>query len=268
MSPHLSIARRGPVLEATLRRPEKLNAMTPEMLAGLRDAVGDFAEDAGLRVMLIRAEGKYFSAGVDLGGSPTDFRGSSRAVRDSLRSRVVPIGEAIERVEKPVVVAHQGPCLGGGLEISLSCDFRLAAASARYRLPEMEIGVIPASGGISRLTRVIGPHWARWLVMAGREIDAQKAETIGLVHQVFPDPEFDASVDAFCDSLAEKPPEATALAKIAIEAAADLGSADARRIEQLAGSVVFLGEERAEYYRRFQERQAAKRKPRTPPTGQ
>lgn len=141
--------------------------------------------------------------------------------------------DEFESIEKPIVVAHQGPCLGAALEMSLSCDFRLAARGARYALPEIEFGALPGCGGISRLTRVAGPHWARWLVMAGEQVTADQALAMGIVHAVYPDDTFDSRARAFCARLAGLPYEALGLAKLSIEPSGSQtqGRCGSRRLE-------------------------------------
>jgi enoyl-CoA hydratase/carnithine racemase len=245
--PQLLKSERDGVLEVVFNRPDKYNAITNEMADGLFDAVLELRERDDLRVMLIRAKGRYFCAGTDLTniGMP-DPEGSSSRARTWYRSgrgSFHTMFDEMEAVEKPIVVAHQGPCLGGGLEMSLSCDFRLAATSARYKMPEIDIGVIPGSGGTSRLARMVGPHWARWLVLAGESVSAERALTMGLVHDVYPDEEFDDRVAAFCDRLVSLPREAVAIAKLTVEMAADLDRQQARNAERLANSVLFLGDE-------------------------
>ena len=128
--------------------------------------------------------------------------------------------DEIEQIEKPVVLAAQSHCFGVGIELGVSCDFRLASNTTTFRLPEVPaLAVIPGSGGISRLTRLVGPHWARWLAMAGKTIDAQQALTIGLVHEVYPSDEFPERVQEFARSLVSIPAEAMGLAKVAIDVA-------------------------------------------------
>jgi enoyl-CoA hydratase/carnithine racemase len=146
----------------------------------------------------------------------------------------------MEHVEKPFVVAHQGMCIGGGLELSLSCDFRLASKSAGYAFPEGKMGLLPASNGISRLTRVLGTHWARYLIMGNFAIDADRALMIGLVHEVWPDDDFDARVMAFCRHLAGNNAEQMGTAKLAIELARDVGLDQARQVERMANSALML----------------------------
>src|ERR1700749_4558384 len=133
------------------------------------------------------------------------------------------IYDEMEAMEKPLVVAHHAPCVGGGLELSMSCDFRLAAKSASYAFPEGKFGVLPASNGVSRLTRVVGTHWARYLVMANMIADAQKALYMGLVHEVFPAESFDEDVLNFCRHIAKQHGEQMGAAKIAIEMSRDMG---------------------------------------------
>lgn len=238
------------ILEFTLNRPNKLNALNEEILLGLREAVDRLATQRELRVMLIRAKGRYFSAGADLSGAPMpEMDGSTMAVRTWYRrelSGMLALYKEMEATEKPIVVAHHAGCVGGGLELSLSCDFRLAAASAHYAFPEAALGAIPATGGVSRLTRFVGPHWARMLILANLPVDAQLALTMGLVHQVYADAEFDEKVWAFCEHLAKQPPEVAAIAKISIDLAADLDSDQARNMERMANSVLALGKEHEE----------------------
>lgn len=255
------VKERENILEVVLNRPEKYNALTMDMRAIIADAVMTFSERKDLRVMLFRATGKYFCAGAEVSGSMVpEFDGSTSAARQWYRQRFAPMFTEMEAIEKPIVVAHQGPCLGGGLEMSLSCDFRLAARSARYGLPETVLGVLPGSGGTSRLTRLIGPHWARWFIMASQQVDADRALLMGLVHEVWPDEEFEQRVWDFCVHLASLPPETVALSKVAIELAADLQSAQARNVERLANSILFTGKEREEAMKSFLERQETKRR--------
>jgi len=205
---------------------------------------------ADLRVLLIRAEGKYFSAGADLTDiTRPDSGGRSSADRSWYRQgegSFHPLFDEMEAVEKPIVVAHQGPCFGGAFEMSLSCDFRLGAASATYRMPEIEIGCLPGSGGTSRLTRLIGPHWARWFVLAGETASAAQALSMGLLHDVYSDDEFNDRVLRFCDKLALLPPEAVALSKLTIELTADLDRQQARNVERLSNSLLFMGDEHSD----------------------
>lgn len=261
----IQLVEQDAILEVVLDRPQKLNAISDQMLDVLREAIDRFAAQRALRVMLIRANGRYFSAGVEIGAdlSP-QVGGSTLDGRHWYRTKFHRMFDEIEAIEKPVVVAHQGPCLGGGLELSLSCDFRLAAASASYGLPEINIGALPGSGGISRLTRIAGPHWARWLVMAGENVDAAQALSMGIVHAVYADHEFEARVRAFCLKLAQRPYELLGLAKLSIELAADLDRTQARNVERISNSILFTGDEHRALLQAYLDQQAQKRRSRQP----
>jgi enoyl-CoA hydratase/carnithine racemase len=257
--PHLLVEEIGKILQVTLNRPEKLNALSVETIEGIRAAVKTYGRRDDLRCFLIRATGRYFCAGADLvgnrdGSGPTNPR-STRAIRENYRTTMgggmQPLYDEMEDMEKPFVVAHHATCVGGGLELSLSCDFRLAAKSARYSFPEAKLGAIPASNGVSRLTRLVGPHWAKWSILANKMIDADRALMIGLVHEVWPDEEFDQKVMAFCRELAEQPPEMAAIAKLTIDLAADVTAERARKIERLGQSILQVGEESAEMMARM-----------------
>jgi enoyl-CoA hydratase/carnithine racemase len=238
------------IIIATLNRPDKLNAISRDMMDLLTEAVLRLRDEPELKVMLIRSTGRYFSAGADLRGgnqrivSPAyKAGGSARAVRENHRlnlNNMQQLWDEMEHIEKPIVVAHQAACVGGGLEMSLSCDFRLAAKSASYAFPEGLFGVLPASNGVSRLTRMCGPHWARWLIMANKPASADMAFTMGLVHQVYPDESFEAEAMDFCRHLAKQNEEQMGAAKIAIELCAELGPEFGRHVERMANSGLML----------------------------
>ena len=199
-APHLLVEQDGAILIATLNRPDKLNALSGQTMALFEEALHRFRDSPDLKVMLIRATGRYFCAGADLRDRSDDAPAPPRSgveIRENHRLRLNGmhrIYDEMEHVEKPIVVAHQGPCVGGGLEMSLSCDFRLAAKSATYAFPEGKMGVLPASNGVSRLARIIGTHWTRYLIMANLPADADRAYVMGLVHEVFPDDSFEEDV--------------------------------------------------------------------------
>ena len=237
----------GGILELVLNRPEKLNAINHEMWAGIRDAVEEFRTRHDLRVLLFRANGKYFSAGADLTAYDGDFADSPMRARDWMRRKLNQGAfrtlEELEKIEKPVVISNHAMCIGGALELSLFCDFRLAGASAQYWFPEMQFGMLPLTGGISKLTRAIGPHWARWMVLANKKVSAERALTMGLVHEVYPDDQLEAETRAFCEMLASHPVEATAAGKLAIELCADLPSDQSRQLERLTFSSLTFAKE-------------------------
>ena len=237
------------ILVATFNRPDKLNAMSFDLMAILDEAVERFRDTPELRVMLIKSKGRYFSAGADLkqgGGAEREFPTRGSQVREQHRrgaNRMRRVWDEMEHIEKPIVVAHHARCVGGSLEMSLSCDFRLAAASASYAFPEAKFGVLPATNGVSRLVRLVGPHWARLLIMANMPIDAQEARIAGLVHKIYPDESFESDVMGFCRHLALQNAEMVGTAKVAIELCADLGVHQAASVERMANSSLMLSPE-------------------------
>jgi enoyl-CoA hydratase len=246
-APHLLIEEDGAILIATLNRPEKLNALSGEMMALFEAALHRFRDSPAFKVMLVRATGRYFSSGADLrGGKDQSQPNTASAIREKHRLQLHGmhrIYDEMEAIEKPIVVAHHATCLGGGLELSMSCDFRLAAKSARYGFPEGKFGVLPASNGVSRLTRLVGTHWARYIIMANIAVDADKALVMGLVHEVYPDETFADEVMRFCRHLAEQNGEQMGAAKLAIEMARDVGLAQGRNVERMANSALMLNPE-------------------------
>lgn len=247
--PHLLVdVVEGNILVATFNRPDKLNAMSFELMEALEEAVHRFRDTPDLRVMLIRSHGRYFSAGADLkaNGPQREFPTKGSEVREQHRrgeNRMRRVWDEMEHIEKPFVVAHHARCVGGSLEMSLSCDFRLAAESASYAFPEAKFGVLPATNGVSRLVRLVGPHWARLMIMANVPIDAQEARIAGLVHKIYPDASFESDVMGFCRHLALQNAELVGTAKIAIELAHDLGTHQAAAVERLANSALMLSPE-------------------------
>ena len=240
------------ILVATFNRPDKLNAMSPELMAILDEAVQRFRDTQALKVMLIKSKGRYFSAGADLKSSKSDA-GSSRGmgergsmVREGHRrnpTRMRQVWDEMEAIEKPFVVAHHARCVGGSLEMSLSCDFRLASENASYAFPEGNFGVLPATNGVSRLVRLVGPHWARLMIMANTPLSAEEARIAGLVHKVYPDETFEADVMAFCRHVASQNGEFMGTAKVTIDLANELSRHEAASVERMANSVLMTDPE-------------------------
>jgi enoyl-CoA hydratase len=230
------------VLTVTFTRDRKLNAVTDEMLDVLRVAVASLGDDETVRAMVITAEGRYFTAGKDI-GQMVEQPSSGVALRRDYR-RLHELLDEMERIEKPVVLAAQGPCLGLGVEMGSSCDFRFGSERAVFGLPEIaNLAVLPGSGGISRFTRIVGPHWARWVAMAGETVTAQEALNMGFVHRVLPEAGFHEAVQAWVHKLIGASAEALGLAKVAIDAAVDSDRRTARHIDRIANTQLIQTQE-------------------------
>ena len=253
--PHLLNRVEDDILILTLNRPAKLNALSAALMGLLEEQVLRFRDTPELKVALIRSTGRYFCAGADMRGGlstnprPTTARGYREMHRVGI-GHMHRIYDEMEAIEKPFVVAHHATCVGGGLEMSLSCDFRLAAQSASYSFPEAKFGQLPASNGVSRLTRLVGTGWARYMIMANKPVDADRALMIGLVQEVFPDESFETDVMDFCRHVAMQNGEQMGAAKIAIEMARDVGLAQARNVERMANASLMLNPD----YNRIRER--------------
>jgi enoyl-CoA hydratase len=239
--PHARIEEADGILTVVLDRDAKLNAISPQITEVLWAVVREVAARDDLRALVITAVGRYFSAGIDLRApSVTTVARDGREFRANYRQHHL-LYDEMEAVEKPVVLAAQGPCLGAGVEMACSVDFRFAAQGARFQLPEVGLGTIPGSGGTSRLTRLVGPHWGKWMAMAGRSVDAAQALTIGLVHEVFPDEGFHAAVHDRVREIVALPAEALGATKLAVDMVAEVDRGTARHIERLANTHLILG---------------------------
>jgi enoyl-CoA hydratase len=224
------------ILTVTLTRPEKLNAINPEMTEILWSATRALGDRDDLRCMLITAEGRYFSAGVDLregagtrqGDPATRDRHPGWALRRNARDHHL-LYDEFEALEKPIVLAAHANCFGGAMEMAMSCDFRFCTPQAEWKLPEIELGVIAGSGGSSRLTRLVGPGWAKYIAMAGMPVRGDQAKAIGLVHDVFSADTFVAQVQGFCHRLVSLPAEALGLAKLSVDLSEDVSDRNAQR---------------------------------------
>lgn len=234
------------IIALTLNRPAKRNAMTIAMREAIFDAVDELRDRDDLRVLLIRANGPFFTAGIDIVEHQQRFP-STRTMQEfrrDYRRNIHRYFDEMEAVEKPVVMAINGPCLGLGVEMAGAVDFRLASTEARFGLPEVDLGMIAGSGGTSRIVRLCGVGWTKWLGMAGEQMDAQTALIAGLVQAVWPTDEFDDRVWAFCKKLAAKPADAVGVAKLAIDLCKDLDRSGGRTVERIANTPLVLRDNR------------------------
>jgi len=234
---------RDGVLTVTFTRYRALNAVSDAMIDVLAEAVADLGDRVDLRVLVVTAEGRYFTAGIDVSRFGGEQPSSGVALRRRYR-RLHQLLDEIEEVEKPVVHAAQGPCLGLGVELAASCDLRFATSRTRYQLPEIaNLAVVPGSGGISRLARLVGPHWTTWMAMAGEAVDAELGVAIGLVHRIFPEATFAQDVQAAAARLAGLSAEALGLAKLAVRAALHTDRTTARDIDRMANTLLLHSDE-------------------------
>jgi enoyl-CoA hydratase len=197
----------GAVASVVLHDPPH-NRLSMAMVDRLEEVIPQLAGDPALRAIVITGAGdRTFSVGADIREFGKVAAGMGMRAFIDQRLRVL---ASIESLPKPVVCAIRGPCVGGGLELALSCHFRIAAEGARIGLPEIELGIVPAWSGTQRLTRTVGRAHALDMMLRAKRIGAEQAYRIGLVHQVCAPDELLDRAHALAAELAEKPPLAVA----------------------------------------------------------
>ncbi len=191
----------GPVATITINRPAAMNAMTETMIEQLGTCVTQVAENSAIRVAIITGAGeKAFIAGADIAA----MQGMDVVQGRALARRAHAVYRAIELSEKPYIAAVNGYALGGGCELALACDIRIASEKARFGQPEITIGVLPGFGGSQRLPRIIGKGRALEMILTGTMIDAHEAYRIGLVNTVVPDTQLLETANRLAQQIASK----------------------------------------------------------------
>ena len=249
----LLVERRGRVAVITINRPQKLNALNIQTRAEGAAALEELREDESVRVVVITGAGeKAFVAGADIG----EFEGRTAvSQRDVMTARS--LFTAVDTFPKPVIAMINGFCLGGGCELALSCDIRVASETARFGQPEINLGINPGGGGTQRLTRLVGEGKAMELILTGDMIDAQHAYNLGLVNLVVPAADLEAKTLELANRIAEKSPVALRMAKEAVKTAARANLDEGLRREIDLFALTFSSEDKDEGVRAFLE----KRKP-------
>lgn len=239
----------------TLNRPDVHNALSPDMLDDLEFLFDQLERRTDVRAVVITGAGdRAFTAGADIRhmreATPLQARAYARRGHD-LTGRV-------ESFPKPVIAAVNGYALGGGCELSLACDIRLASERARFGLPEVNLGILPGWGGTQRLARATSPGFAKELIFTGRQVDAAEAHAAGLVNHVYPHEELRDRALALAEAIASKPPWALAAAKEVVNLAleGDLSGHLARELDAFA--LAFTTEDQREGMAAFFEKREAR----------
>ena len=217
MSEYVSVEDRERVRHIVLDRPDKRNAIHHAMVLELRDAAREAYEATDIHCVIVRGEGRAFSAGIDIGqlGSV----GGANLLRP-FRRDCIELVNLLEEMPKPVIAQIHGACLGLGAEIALACDMRVMADDALFGLPETKLGLIPDVGGSSRLPAVVGLGVAKELIMTGRTIDAAECHRIGAANRVVPAERLEAETQSLVDELLSAAPLAAGLAKRVLDGVA------------------------------------------------
>ncbi|MBI9077974.1 MAG: enoyl-CoA hydratase/isomerase family protein [Desulfatibacillum sp.] len=226
----------------TMNRPKAMNALNSNVLTELDTAINKLGADDQVRVIIITGGGKAFVAGADIKEmnelNLIDFR--------SFIARGQKAMYAIDLCEKPVIAAVNGFALGGGCELALACDFRLASEKAKFGFPEVNLGLFPGFGGTQRAPRFIGRGMASELTFTGAMIDAAEALRIGLVNHVYPADDLMEEAMKIAKTIASKAPIAVARSKTAIKMAGDTTLEAGLAFEREAMALVFPTKDRAE----------------------
>ena len=239
----------------TLNRPEKLNAFSPELIKELYHALTDADKDDAVRVIIITGGNTVFAAGADLEA----MEASSPDVVQAFKLRFDRNNpyDYIEQIGKPVIAAIAGFALGGGCELAMCCDLRIAAETAQFGQPEIRVGLIPGAGGTQRLPRLIGMTKAKELIMVGEFIGAQEAKQLGLVNAVVPPDKLLEEAKNLAVKLIQRPPFGLRLAKMVMNMGAGRDLQSALALEREAFAMLFATEDQKEGIKAFGE----KRKP-------
>jgi len=240
------------VLHLRIDRPERRNALNAETRAALIEGVDWAATSDEVGVVVISGNGgKAFASGADLAeGAELDV--------DTVRAQMAErrVYDAIAECPRPVIAMIDGWCLGGGCELALSTDLRIASTRSKFGQPEVGLGIIPGGGGTQRLPRLVGPGQALRLILTGEVVDAEEALRLGLVERVVPPEDLEATTAALAASLAARSPVALGLAKRAVRASLELPLAEGLALERDLMEMAMASEDATEGIAAFLEKRS------------
>ncbi len=253
---NLLVEREDGVCLVTINRPSALNALNAATMEEMASVFGQLTADGEVRAVVVTGAGeRAFVAGADL----SELQAlQSAAQAEALSRRGQRLFADIESLPQPVIAAVNGYALGGGCELALACDFRIASDASRFSMPEVGLGIIPGWGGTCRLPLTVGIGPAKRLIVAGETIDAPEALRVGLVDRVVPAGELLGAAKEWARRLAERSPAAMAAAKRAIAQSAGAGLEAGYALETALFASVCTGPDREEGISAFRE----KRRPR------
>ena len=244
------VTRRGPTAVVALNRPDKLNAMSMMLKAELVRALHDLDADPETRTIILTGAGdKAFTAGADI----HEFHGRT-AIEQWRMYEHGSLYDAVDRTTKPILAMINGYCFGGGLELAMACDIRIASERATLGQTEVNIGIIPGGGASQRLPRLVGMGNALRLTLTGERIDAAEAGRLGLVDEVVPPPRLEPRTFEIADKIGSKSALAVRLAKAAVRASSRLPLDQGLRYEQSLFALAMASEDKEEGVRAFLEK--------------
>lgn len=245
------VAKDGAIAVVTLNRPQALNALSYGLVKDLSLAMQELDQDADVRVIVVTGGDKVFAAGADIKEM------ADKGPFDALILERLAYRDKINKISKPVIAAVIGFALGGGCELAMSCDIIVAAENARFGQPEVNLGIIPGSGGTQRLTHLLGKHRAMELVLTGDMLNANDAERLGLVNRVVPAEICLEEAINIAKKIASKPQLAVRAAKEAVLKSANTGLDEGLEFERKSFYLLFASEDRTEGMQAFLEKRKA-----------
>jgi len=244
------LERKTAVAIIRINRPDKLNAMNAKVKEEIAAALGELEKDDTIRVAVITGVGdKAFVAGADI----NEFAGKTPIDQWNAYGPTS-LYNVVDQFPKPLIAMVNGYCLGGGCELAMACDIRVASENAQFGQPEINIGIIPGGGGSQRLPRLVGLGKALELILTGDRIPASEAHRIGLVDLLVPHGDLEKRTLELAEKIASKSPVAVRLAKAAVKASVNLPLDQGLRQERSLFSVVFSTEDKEEGVKAFQEK--------------
>jgi enoyl-CoA hydratase len=239
----------GPLALITMNRPDKMNAVSLALLDDLHAAVAEAGADESVRVIAITGAGdRAFASGSDL--SEVLHRDFAKALEPIVQG----LADRLERTPKPTIAAINGVCYGGGLEVALGCDLRVASTNARFATPEGKLGIIPGGGATARLPRIIGRGWGMEMLLMGEPIDAERALAIGLVTRLVPPDQLLPEVRKMAAHLATFAPFVPRTMKAMVHAGMEASLVGALMLEKYAQGALVQTDDKVEGISAFLEK--------------
>jgi enoyl-CoA hydratase len=246
----LLVEQRNDIAYVTLNRPTALNALSSALRRDLKQCFTDLQASRGVRLVVMTGAGRAFCAGADI----KEWREPSSAVEDREHRQQLDFWEAMSRCEQPIIAAINGYALGGGCELAMCCDIRIASEQAQLGLTEVTLGIIPGGGGTQRLPRLIGRGKALELILTGKRLAAHEALRLGLVEQVVPHDHLMVAVEELAQTIISRAPLAVKFAKEAIVRGLELPLEEGLKVEAELSILLRTTEDRMEGARAFKEK--------------
>ena len=240
--------RQGPVATMTLNRPQALNALSPEMLSALCEALEAIERDEGIRAIVITGNARAFAAGADIQAM------AEASPMTIVRTDTLGYWQRIRRINKPLIAAVSGYAYGGGCELAMQCDLIVASETARFAQPEIKLGIIPGAGGTQRLAKAIGPYRAMELILTGEPLTALEAHRNGLVNRVVPVERYLEEAQQLAQTISERPPLAVRLAREAVRHGMENTIREGLEVERRNFTLLFDTQDQAEGMHAFLEK--------------